>query len=133
MGAHRGRGESGGKASRRREEPKGGLGWSRDGREGLLRGEQRPAAAFGGGGGGAAGLGGDEWVREHRWGSVVLAAGSVWCEDGWRSELHSELGGGGGHGGGGGRSRRKGVRGLALKLGRDDEKVKDGSRLAGEV
>ena len=27
----------------------------------------------------------------------------------------------------------RGVRGLALKLGRDDEKVKDGSRLAGEV
>ena len=27
----------------------------------------------------------------------------------------------------------RGVRGLVLKLGRDDEKVKDGSRLAGEV
>ena len=33
-------------------------------------------------GGGAAGLGGGEWVREHRWRSVVLAAGSVGREDG---------------------------------------------------
>src|SRR6185312_11143788 len=110
VGAHRGRGESGGKASRRREEPKGGLGWARGGREGLLRGEQRPAAAFGGGGGGAAGLGGDEWVREHQWGSVVLAAGSVWCEDGWRRGLRGDLEGGGGHGGGGCSGRREGAR-----------------------
>ena len=62
MGAHRGRGENGGKGSRRREEPKGGLGWSRDGREGLLRGEQRPAAAFGSGGGGPVARGGVEQV-----------------------------------------------------------------------
>ena len=61
-GAHRGRGENGGKDSRRREEPKGGLGWARDGRERLLRGEQRPAAAFGSGGGGPVARGGVEQV-----------------------------------------------------------------------
>ena len=59
--------------------------------------------------------------------------GGCWArgraEDGARRRAR----GGGTDGGGGGRSRRKGVRGLALKLRRDDEKVKDGSRLAGEV
>ena len=62
-----------------------------------------------------------------------MAVGVVGHEEGRRRGLGGELGGGGTDGGGGGRSRRKGVRGLALKLGRDDEKVKDGSRLAGEV
>jgi hypothetical protein len=88
---------------------------ARDGWEGLLRGEQRPAAAFGGGGGGAAGLGGDEWVREQRWRSVVLAAGSVGCEDGWRRGLRGDLEGGGSHGGDGGRSRQQGLAGRGAR------------------
>ena len=88
---------------------------ARDGREGLLRGEQRPAAVFGSGGGGAAGLGGDEWVREHRWRSVVPAAGSDGCEDGWGRGLCGDLEGGGGHGGGGGRSRQQGLAGRGAR------------------
>ena len=62
VGAHRGRGESGGKASRRREEPKGGLGWARDGWRRRLRGAGAPAAAFGSGGGGPVARGGVEQV-----------------------------------------------------------------------
>ena len=104
----------GGKASRRREEPKGRLGWTRDGWRRRLRGAGAPAAAFGGGGGGGGPVvrGGGERVGEHRWRPRELAAGVVGHEGGRRSELRGELGGGGGHGGGGGRSRRKGRAGL---------------------
>ena len=115
MGAHRGRGESGGKASRRREEPKGGLGWARDGREGLLRGEQRPAAAFGGSGGGPMARGGVEQVGKYQWRARKVAAGVVGHEEGRRSELRGSLGGGGANGGGGGRFRAEGQMGRGAR------------------
>jgi len=102
---------------------------ARDGREGLLRGEQWPAAVFGSGGGGAAGLGGDEWVKEHRWRSVVLAAGSDGCEEVWRRGLRGDLEGGGGHGGGGGRSRQQGLagRGARAQEGRRTSRERPGA------
>ena len=123
MGAHRGRGESGGKASRRREEPKGGLGWTRDGWRRRLRGAGAPAAAFGGGGGGPVVRGGGERVGEHRWRPRKLAAGVVGHEGGRRRGLRGELGGGGGHGGGGGRSRQQR---LAERGARAQEGKRDG-------
>ena len=99
MGAHRGRGESGGKASRRREEPKGGLGWARDGWRRRLRGAGAPAAAFGGGGGGPVARGGGERVGEHQQMSRKLFAGFVGREEGWRRELHGRPASGGANGG----------------------------------
>ena len=99
MGAHRGRGESGGKASRRREEPKGGLGWARDGWRRRLRGAGAPAAAFGGGGGGAAGLGAGEWVREHQRRIGELATGSFEREEGRKRGLRGRPASGGANGG----------------------------------
>jgi len=122
VGAHRGLGESGGKASRRREEPKGGLGWARDGWRRRLRGAGAPAAAFGSGGGGPVVRGGGERVGEHRWRPRELAAGVVGHEGGRRSELRGELGGGGGHGGGGGCSwqQRLAGRGARAQEGRRD-------------
>ena len=99
MGAHRGRGRSGGKASRRREEPSGGLGWARGGLRRLLRGAEAPAAAVGGGGGGPASLGGDGWVGEHQRRPRKLATWSFGREGGWRRELRGDLRDGGGYGG----------------------------------
>ena len=89
--------------------------------------------AVGGGGGGPADLGGGEWVGEHQRRATKFAAGFVGREEGWRRELCGSLGGGGANGGGGGRSRQRCTRSLALKLGSDEEKVKDGSELAGMV
>jgi len=123
VGAHRGRGESGGKASRRREEPKGGLGWARDGWRRRLRGAGAPAAAFGGGGGGPVVRGGGERVGEHRWRPRELAAGVVGHEGGRRRGLRGSLGRGGANGGGVGRFRAEGQtgRGARAQGGRREE------------
>ena len=79
-------------------------------------------------------VGGDgERVGEHRWRSRKLAGGSFGAEEGWRRGLHGRPTSGGANGGGADRSRQRGARGSALGLRSNEEKVKDGSELAGMV